>query len=427
MALAAPGGRFAALMNQNSLIRELWEHPYEFDFFQAVHILERAENNRVAIGFQGPPEREAVRFRALPSLNFPASSIYSITKETPARPNSPQPPPVMTVAFYGLFGPNGALPINYTLSIIRQMERGRGEERTALRDWLDLFNHRLTALFYRAWEKYRFVFPFGRYLLARQLAEGNLPGQGNSLQVSIALQAKRTEPDPFTHTLYSLVGMSPAPVRNRLQVAVRLAEAPGDVADEMIDRQRLAWIDDLALLYYAGLFAQRPRNATNLIKVLSDFFGLNVNVTQFSGQWLAIPPEQQSRLEEGGCCGLGLNAVAGERVWDVVSSFLLRVGPLDFKTFQDLLPDRAPNPRRKTFFLFCQLTRLFVGPEFDFEVQLILKGSDVPECQMVEGGRDVLGARLGWNTWLKDGPMADTDDAYFACDETNEIPAEIRR
>jgi len=414
-------------MNQQSLIDELLERPYEFDFFQAVHVLERADSTRVAIGFQGPPEREAVRFRALPSLNFPPSSIYSMTKEPPARPNSPQPPSVMTVAFYGLFGPNGALPINYTLNIIRQLERGRGEEKTALRDWLDLFNHRLVSLFYRAWEKYRFVFPFNRYLQARRIAEGGLPGQANTLQVSIALQAKRTEPDPFTHTLYSLVGLSPAVLRNRLQVAVRLAEVPGEISDEVIDRQRLASIDDLAILYYSGLFAQRPRNVANLTMVLSNFFGLPVRVVQFSGQWLAIPPEQQTRFTEDGCCILGVNAIAGERVWDVVSSFRIQVGPLDFKTFHDLLPDRAPTPRRKTFFLFCQLARLFVGPEFDFEVQLMLKGADVPECQLVEGSREVLGPRLGWNTWLKDSPMKVAVDAYFAADETDEIPAELRR
>lgn len=413
-------------MKRQTLLEELLERPYEFEFFQAVHLLERAEGNRVPVGFQGPPEREIVRFRSLPSLNFPPATVFAIGKEPPAKPSSPPPPQVMTVTFGGLFGPDGALPANYTLNIIKQLERGRGEERTALRDWLDLFNHRLISLFYRAWEKYRFVLPFVRYLRARNIAEGGVPGQANTMQISIALQAQRTEPDPFTHTLYSMVGMAPASLRNRLQVAVRLAEAPGDVIDEAIDKQRLANVDDLALLYYSGLFAQRPRNAANLVTILSDFFGLPVRVVQFSGQWLAIPPSQQSRFEEGGCCLLGINAIAGERVWDVVSSFRLRIGPVNYKTFQDLLPDRAPTPRRKTFFLFCQLARLFVGPEFDFEVQIILAGSEVPECQLKEGGRDVLGARLGWNTWLKDGPMKNAEDAYFEADETNEIPAEVR-
>src|SRR5205807_5371707 len=124
--------------------------------------------------------------------------------------------------------------------------------------------------------------------------------------------------------------------------------------------------------------------------------------------------EQQSSLADGGNNALGLNVVAGERVWDVVSSFRVRIGPLDLSTYQELMPDRSPRPRRKTFFLLCQVIRLFVGPEFDFEIQLGLKGAQVPECELVEGARDVLGPRLGWNTWITDGPMDFAEDAYFA-------------
>lgn len=407
-----------------SLIEELYERPYEFDYFQAVQILERTDTNRLAIGGQGPPEREAVRLRSLASLNFPPSTICTLEKGT-ALPNGTMLPPAMTVAFGGLFGPDGALPTHYTQTIIRLLERGRGDEKYALRDWLDLFNHRLLSLFYRAWEKYRCTVPFVRYMRARALAEGGLPGGGNTMQVSIALQAKRTEPDPFTLALYNLVGLGPPTLRGRVQVAVRLAAQPGDYHDEIIDRQRLVNIDDLAILYYSGLFAQRPRNARSLAAIVSDMFDLPVQVQQFSGQWLDVPPEQQSSLVEGGNNELGLNVVAGERVWDVVSSFRLRIGPLTLARFQDLMPDHTPRPRRKSFFLLCQIIRLYVGPEFDFEMQLILKGSEVPELEMAEGGRDVLGPRLGWNTWLKDGPMDDAEDAYFASDETDEIPAEL--
>lgn len=411
------------MIRGKSLIEELYERPYEFDFFQAVQILERTEPSRLAIGGQGPPDREAVRLRSLPSLNFPPSSIYSLDKAV-AVTGRPMQPPSMTVAFGGLFGPDGALPTHYTMSIMRLMERGRGDEKYALRDWLDLFNHRLIALFYRSWEKYRCTVPFVRYMRARMLAEGGLPGGGNTMQVSIALQAQRTEPDPFTLSLYNLVGLGPPALRNRVQVAVRLTTHPGDFQDEVIDKQRLVNIDDLAILYYSGLFAQRPRNARSLAAIVSDLFNLPVQVQQFSGQWLDVPPEQQSSLNEDGNIELGLNVVAGERVWDVVSSFRVRIGPLDLSTYQELMPDRSPRPRRKTFFLLCQIIRLYVGPEFDFEIQLALKGGAMPELEMVEGGRDVLGPRLGWNTWLKDGPTDEADDAYFASDETSEIPAE---
>ena len=55
----------------------------------------------------------------------------------------------------------------------------------------------------------------------------------------------------------------------------------------------------------------------------------------------------------------------------------------------------------------------------------LIAGLEKPDSgQITIGGRDVLGPRLGWNTWLTDGLMSDADDAYFASDETSEIPAE---
>ena len=60
----------------------------------------------------------------------------------------------MTVSFFGVATPAsyGSLPTRYAELIL---ERPRSKNR-ALRDFLDLFNHRLVSLFYRAWEKHRF-------------------------------------------------------------------------------------------------------------------------------------------------------------------------------------------------------------------------------------------------------------------------------
>jgi type VI secretion system protein ImpH len=356
---------------------------FEFDFFQAVRVLEKLAPKRVPIGLDGPPADEVARFRAHLSMAFPPSQIVALEPPGEDRPN-----PLLTVTFLGLYGPSGVLPLHYTQLLLDIHRDVRGPERRSLRDWLDLFNHRFISLFYRAWEKYRFHLQYERG------------------------EAFRTTPDTFTLGVRSLMGFGTPGLTHRLQV--RSAEAAARVADwsDAGDEPppALARIDDLALLHYAGFFAQRPRNATNLRTLLGDYFRLPVEVRQFRGQWLAVPESGQTRLGEFGT--LGVDAMAGERVWDVQSRFRVRVGPLTYAQFEDLLPDPAPVAERKTFFLVAQLARLFAGSEFDFDIQLVLAAPEVPEAQLTDGKG--AGPRLGWTVWLISGtPPGPADDAVF--------------
>ena len=60
----------------------------------------------------------------------------------------------------------------------------------------------------------------------------------------------------------------------------------------------------------------------------------------------------------------------------------------------------------------CQLVRLYVGPEFDFDVQPVLEARDVPCCQL--GGRGPRASHLGRNAWLpSQAREGEVDDAIF--------------
>jgi type VI secretion system protein ImpH len=361
----------------------LFSEAYVFDFFQAVRLLERLAPKRIPVGRVGPPGAEVVRFRALPSMSFPSSrGIYDLVG-----PEALDMPPIMTVSFLGLTGPSGVLPRHYTELILRLEREGKGKEKYAYRDWLDLFNHRFVSLFFRAWEKYRFYIPFERG------------------------ECFAKDPDTFTRCLYSFIGLGMPSLRNRLQVGVR------EEADGLEQQKPLVFIRDLALLHYSGLLAHRPRNAVGLQALLQDYFELPVEVRQFHGQWLILEPSSQSRMSaEPANNQLGVNLVAGERVWDVQSKFRLRLGPMAYAQFRDFLPDRAPVPQSKAFFLLVQLVRLYVGPEKDFDVQLVLQAPDVPGCRLAEG--DNGGARLGWTSWLQSqAASSDADDAVFEAEE----------
>ncbi|MGH7200225.1 MAG: type VI secretion system baseplate subunit TssG [Planctomycetaceae bacterium] len=381
--MAATGRRTSA-----AVIERLASEPYRFDFFQAVRLLELDDRaaKRKRIGEDHPPSEEAVRFRAHASQSFPPSPVVQVrlgeTREErletrdgdgdgeasrPALDSGPSPldstaPPEMVVAFFGLFGPVGALPQHYTRMVIERLK----EKDPSLRDFFDLFHHRAVSLFFRAWAKSRLPESYER---AR-------------------LDPDAREPDLFTLALFSLVGRGMDGLRGRL-----------DVQDE-------------TFLRYGGLFARQPRTAVALERMLEDFFDVSVRVLQFQGQWLHLAEGDQSRLPAAGRPRgwnnvLGESVIVGERVWDVQGRIRLRVGPLSYPQFRRFLPS---GDRLRPF---AQLVRSYVGMEFDFDVQLVLQADEVPGCRL--GGADAEPSRLGWNTWLTSRPFTDNAaDAVFA-------------
>jgi type VI secretion system protein ImpH len=396
--MAATSGEPAA-----SLVERLYAEGCAFDFFQAVRLLEKMAPERQPVGHEGPPSAEAARFRAHIALNFSASAIYEVEP-----PSAPERPSIMTVTFMGLTGPNGVLPRHYTEMHMRAGDV-RGPERYVARDWFDLFNHRLLSLFYRAWTKYRFWLAYER----GEYAEA--------------------DPDIYTESLYSLIGLGGRSLRNRLFVAERGAAhevsgrgAAREVSGVSTGARRaaheasraassaaprtLARVDDLALIYYAGLLSHRPRCAISLERLLEDFFGIPIRVLEFQGQWLQLDPANQTQVGAKAANALmGLNVVVGDRVWDVRGKIRIRLGPLTYKQFASFLPDQSPVTQRKEFFRLMHLVRLYIGPELKVAVQLILKASEIPPCR---SGRK--GARLGWDSWVTSRPMRrDSEDAVF--------------
>lgn len=365
--MATSSGRKGSRLS-DLLLRE----PYRFDFFQAVQLLERLSDERAAanprarrypIGHDRAPEREVVRFGVLPSLGFPPSAITKLAV-VPHDDEAPSPSPnfQMTVAFMGLTGPSGVLPKHYTRLIL---ERQRDKD-FALRHFLDLFNHRAISLFYRAWEKYRFPAAYAR-----------LHRDGESKQE-----------DLFTSCLYCLVGLGTEGTRRRLD------------------------FDDEAVLFYGGLFAHDGRCTVSLERMLEEFFELPVEVVQFQGQWMYLTDDDRSQMPShrqprGRNNQLGVSLVAGERVWDVQSKFRLRLGPLTYAEFERF------TPQGDGLRTLLEMTRLYSGPEFDFDVQPVLKADEVPWFQFTR--EPTIGPRMGWNTWLRSRPFEkDVDDAVFS-------------
>jgi type VI secretion system protein ImpH len=346
---AASGGHPPDL---TGVLRRLHAAPHRFEFFEAVRHLERAARKpgggaAPRLGRDAAPAAEPVRFRSLASLEFPAASVVSLA---PARGGDDPSPPEMIVAAFGLLGVVGPLPDHYSELVIRRL---RMRDR-ALRDFLDLFNHRAISLFYRAWEKYR---------LAPQV-EGAKAAPGTDDDVSFAL--------------FALAGRATSGHRGRLEV------------------------HDDVFLRFAGHFSRRTRPAASLEAMLTDYFGLAARVEQFQGEMLCLPISERTMLPPAGSLRgrhnvLGRDAIVGAHAFDVTGRFRIRVGPMPYERFRRFLP--TGDLLRP----FCQLARSFVGPELAFDVRPVLSADQTPPLRLAADPPD--SPRLGWNTWLGTKPL----------------------
>jgi len=313
----------------------LEREPFSFEFFQAVRLLQQLRPDRGRVGRYGNPDEEAVHFGATPRTSFPASEIQALEKEDGT-------PPRLLVNFLGLTGPQGVLPLEYS-ELVADRVRQRDH---ALRDFLDVFNHRIISLFFRAWERTH--------------------GHGPDVE---------SGSDALRDHLLDLAGLGTPGLSKQLG------------------------LPPAALPFYVGLLAIPTRPALALELLLEDYFGVPVDVEQFVGGWYSIDEASQCALgdETTASSQLGVGAVAGDEIWDLQARARLRIGPLSRAQYDTFLPTG------RAFEELRALTRFFTGEQVDIEIQLVLARDDVPPVSLgVDGHKPTP---LGWCTWLRSRPF----------------------
>ena len=311
---------------------QLYDSGFRFGFYQAVRILEKIHPERIPVGEGSDPRQEPVRFSATVSQAFPASEIHEILPDTP-----PRRTPEMKVNFMGLAGCLGPLPAPYTDLILERIRQND----TALRDFLDIFNHRLISILYRVRKIYRPGFDWSHPSTNR-----------------------------FTRYLLSLIGLGTPGLRNRMAVS------------------------DRAMLYYTALLSQQPRSMSGLATLLTDYFNTPVKGVQLTGQWLRLDSDQLTRIGPSGQNRvLGRNALLAFRVWDQQAGFEVHFVSLTYENFLEFLPPgTAYRP-------LCQIIRFYAPRSLDFALLLTVKAPTIPRSHLgVEQG-----PRLGWTSWIRAG------------------------
>lgn len=327
--MATDGRREGASLGEED---RLFAEGRRFDFFQAVALLEaRAEGCR-SVGESSEPAAEAVRLRGAIDLAFTETDVAGI--ERPAREGEPA---VLTASFMSLAGALGPLPPPFAELVYQRAAR----RDFALRDFLDIFNHRLLSLVYRIRKRHR-----------------------------IGLGVASPEQDDAARYLYALIGLGLPSLRGRLPVS------------------------DRALLEPAALVAREVRPIGGLTALLRHHLRVPIEAAPLTGAYHPIEESDRTAIGPSGRNrGLGRGALLGRRAWDQEAGFELVVGPLSLRDYVRCLPGGdLLEP-------LCALTRFYAGEALSFTVLLRLRAEEAPAARL--GRRH--GARLGATACLGGG------------------------
>lgn len=192
----------------------------------------------------------------------------------------------IAILSFGLFGPNGPLPLHITEYA---RERLQHHQDASLSAFADLFHHRLTLLFYHAWA---------------------------DAQPAISLD--RSDNNRFEGYLASLIGMG----------------QPGQMKKgSLSSHARFTW---------TGHLSRHGRDPQGLEKILSGYFNIPVKLVANVPQWMPLTRDEQAQLGQGRRLPrLGESAFLGIAVRDVQHKFRLDMGPLSAEAYDRFLPGEA--------------------------------------------------------------------------------------
>ncbi|UPG84797.1 type VI secretion system baseplate subunit TssG [Luteibacter aegosomatis] len=297
--------------------------PGAYDWYDALRRAECAYPRHPRIGRSLRPADDAVRLAHAPSLGFASRTIDRVDRAGDT--------PRVHSLMLGLWGPHGALPLHLTEYTL---ERERSAQDRTFTAFVDTFHHRMLALFYRAWA-----------------------------ESQPTVQMDRPHDDAFAGYLGAFVGIH---------------------AGALHDRDALP--DDFRR-FMAGRLVAQARPAEGLRAMVSAYFGLPVQLDEFSPGWLPLPDEGRLRMG-GGMAGLGTTAVLGEAVRDAQHRIRIRVGPVGYADYRRFLPGGDALD------VLGAIVRFYASDQVDWDLQVVLLRDEVPSVHL---GR---GARMGLSTWM---------------------------
>lgn len=285
---------------------ELVAEPWRFDLLAALRRLERENPGKPRIGDARKLADEFVTIGQNPYFEFPDSNVEAASIEPTGLIH-------LKARFLGMFGPQGALPLTTTEEAYGWLR----ERDDAFARFVDIFQRRFLALFFRAWSD------------AHPVTQNDRPDE-----------------DRFRAYIGSMIGIGTPAFRD---------------AD---------LISDFAKLQFAGLLAARVKTASRLRWFLSSLLKSRVEIEEFVGAWLELDPSERTRLGEANS-HLSVDCVSGASMYSVSDKFRIRVYVRDIEHFRQFLPG-SPLARQIADAVF-----LNVGEEYDWDMELAIPAGEI--------------------------------------------------
>jgi type VI secretion system protein ImpH len=307
--------------------------------FGALRLLQGAQRDRARIGYARLAEEEPVRLDQGLLLGLTHQEVDGIE---PLRPDRASGRPVVKQWAVGLMGPQGPLPLAWTQHAHDMAYAAHRSARdTSMIAFFNVLQRRQLSFLYRAW----------------------------------------SDTQAITGVDWEAAGH---PLADRLRAVAGVAH---------IEQTHHDSIDQDFKLAFSAVLSRRVKSPQPLAAMLARYFGCEVRVEEFCTRWLDIPQDQRTRLGWR-FSQLGRDAVAGARVWDSATRFRIRVGPVELSKYEDFLPHGAAHRQ------LHDLVALYAGPEWEWELVLVLQQVEVPALRLTSGDGAGNGIRLGWTSWL---------------------------
>jgi type VI secretion system protein ImpH len=329
--MAAPAGQ---PLDSLTGMQDLRTRFASYEFYAALRRIECLHPDLPRLGKGARASDDPVRLGQVPSLTFTPTMFADAQIREDGRL-------WLGGAFFGLFGPNGPLPLHLTEYA---HDRSHNFRDHTLARYADIFHHRLHCLFYRGWA-----------------------------DAQPTVQHDRPVTDRFRMYVGALVGIGQKSLRDR---------------DEM---------PDAAKLFHGGRLASQVRNPEGLRVLLQDFFGEAVEIREFQGEWMTLQPDDRLRL--GGprnCATLGESCTLGPRVWGAQSRFQVVLGAMTVDRFRRFLPGHPALSQLNA------IVRNYVGFEFEYDLRLLVEREEVPGIALGQGARLGWDSWLGAPHRLRD-------------------------